>query len=233
MVLFLLPNPSSSMIIVFLWSALLFLQATEKVKCTMSSLLIHGTGPWFPLLVIFVMIIVFFFSHHWMCEVVMYSPIYCSFYVVTIECPGRREVQRLLSLFWSAALASLIHRNPLREYCSPVDWRILEENAPLASEWSTTLEVESWAQHPPHTNSARVQSVRGLIRGPFGAKILCIHRCYWGLRESLQVFWEVSEHKERLEYKLEIFIIKVIHIFIDLMLKNEIHALDFYFWLSY
>ncbi len=36
-------------------------------------------------------------------------------------------------------------------------------------------------------------------------------------------------HKERLEYKVEIFIIKVIHIFIDLMLKNEIHALDFYF----
>ena len=114
--------------------------------------------------------------HHWTCKCVMYSPMYYSLYVVTIECPGRREVQRLLSLFWSAALASLIHRNPLREYCSPVDWRILEENAPLASEWSTTLGVESWAQHPPHTQIwARVQPVRESIRGLYGAENFSIH----------------------------------------------------------
>uniref|UniRef100_A0A2N9FCC3 Integrase catalytic domain-containing protein n=1 Tax=Fagus sylvatica TaxID=28930 RepID=A0A2N9FCC3_FAGSY len=30
--------------------------------------------------------------------------------------------------------------------------RVLEGNAPSASEWSTALGVEFWAQHPPHTN---------------------------------------------------------------------------------
>uniref|UniRef100_A0A2N9FCN2 Uncharacterized protein n=1 Tax=Fagus sylvatica TaxID=28930 RepID=A0A2N9FCN2_FAGSY len=35
-------------------------------------------------------------------------------------------------------------------------------NAPSATKWSTTLGVEFWAQHPPHTNPARVQPSRGL-----------------------------------------------------------------------
>ena len=31
--------------------------------------------------------------HHWICKCVMYPPMYCSLYVVTIECSGRSEVQ--------------------------------------------------------------------------------------------------------------------------------------------
>uniref|UniRef100_A0A2N9IFM6 Retrotransposon gag domain-containing protein n=1 Tax=Fagus sylvatica TaxID=28930 RepID=A0A2N9IFM6_FAGSY len=41
--------------------------------------------------------------------------------------------------------------------------RVLEGNAPSASEWSTALGVEFWAQHPPHTNPARIHPSRGLL----------------------------------------------------------------------
>jgi hypothetical protein len=52
---------------------------------------------------------------------------------------------------------------------------VLEGNAPSASEWSTALGVEFWAQHPPHTNPARIHPSRGLVRGLYGAEIFGIH----------------------------------------------------------
>uniref|UniRef100_A0A2N9G1G5 CCHC-type domain-containing protein n=1 Tax=Fagus sylvatica TaxID=28930 RepID=A0A2N9G1G5_FAGSY len=55
-----------------------------------------------------------------------------------------------------------VHRNPWYEHCITVDQRVLEGNAPSASEWSTALGVEFWAQHPPHTNPARIHPSRGL-----------------------------------------------------------------------
>ena len=152
MVLFLLPNLSSSMIIVFLWSAPLFMQATGEVKRTMLNLLIHGTGPWSPLLVMST----------------VFSTIKCVNFQCILPCVvlsilwllnALVEAKfKITSLFWSVALASLIHRNLLREHCNPVDWRILEGNASLASEWSTTLGVEFWAQHPPYTQTPPVFS---------------------------------------------------------------------------
>uniref|UniRef100_A0A2N9F8J5 Uncharacterized protein n=1 Tax=Fagus sylvatica TaxID=28930 RepID=A0A2N9F8J5_FAGSY len=57
----------------------------------------------------------------------------------------------------SPMAAQIIHRNPCVSIAARWIRRALEGNAPSATKWSTTLGVEFWAQHPPHTNPARIQ----------------------------------------------------------------------------
>jgi hypothetical protein len=74
-----------------------------------------------------------------------------------------------------------------------VDQRVLEGNAPSASEWSTALGVEFWAQHPPHTNPACIHPSRGLVRGLYGAEIFGIHN---PKPQSTTVAYRSTEEKE-------------------------------------
>ena len=58
---------------------------------------------------------------------------------------------KIISLSWSAASISLVHRNPLWEHCSLVDQGVLEGNAPSANQvvyhtWCRVLGSTS-----PHT----------------------------------------------------------------------------------
>ena len=168
MVLFLLPNLPSSMICHIFTICFYLLQVTKEAKCAVPNLLVHGTNSWLSLLLL-VMCMAFAFTDYEFLKGWVYctksqpirlilfvsESIICSTFIITTvfvvaECSGGSKI---INSFWSAALVSLVHRNLLREHCSLVDWRILEGNAPLASKWSTTLRVEFWAQHPPHTQT--------------------------------------------------------------------------------
>ena len=127
-----------------------FLQVTEEVKCFVLSPLIHGTDPWFLLLVMYIVFSVTECASSWYifsCVVII------VLWVLNVLVKVKSMI---ISSFWSAASISLVHRNPLCEYCSLVGQGVLEGNAPSAIKWSTALGVEFWAQHPQHTQTQPV-----------------------------------------------------------------------------
>ena len=155
-----------------------FLQVTEEVKCFVLSPLIHDTNPWFLTSLYYLLCVWHLFlliMNSWRVEFIVLNLsswgrfyLSCAKFVIHFSCViitiwqllnVQVEVEfKIISLFWSAASVSLVHRNPLCEHCSLVDQGVLEGNAPSAIKWSIALGVEFWAQHPPRTQTQPVFS---------------------------------------------------------------------------
>ena len=176
MILFLLPNLLSSVITIFLWAAPPFLQVIERTKCIVPSLLVHGTNSWPFYYLSCAWHLLSLVMNSWRVEFTVLKS--QSMRLILFVCKEVcnilhmccyhcccdywmfwwKQESKIISPFWSAALVSLVHRNPLCEHCSLVDQGALEGNAPSAIKWSTALGVEFWAQHPPHTQTQPVFS---------------------------------------------------------------------------
>ena len=129
--------------ITLLLSAPIFWQVTGKAKCIVPSLLVHDTDFFFYYLS-YVWHLLSLIIDSWRVESIVLnlslwdrfylsvenSVIYSSCVITTMLWLLNVLVEvkfMVISLLWSAALVSLVHRNILHECCSLVDQGVLEE----------------------------------------------------------------------------------------------------------
>ena len=172
MILFLLPNLLSSVIFVFLCSAPTFFASPRRSQVyyaqpldprhwSLISTACHAYCIyccWLLLLEKVEFIVLNLSPWDWfffvMCKFVIHF--LCVINITLQLLNVLVEVEfKTISLFWSVASISLVHRNPLCEHC-PGGWGNTRGKCTISHQVVYRICVEFWAQHPPHTNSARV-----------------------------------------------------------------------------